>query len=165
MREPVEKVETRVETDQDGVTRYVEQHTRPWQNGQSNSLLIRTSRPMRDDETCEQAAADSKAFREDFSPEEHVGRMHILFSGPSGLGKISAYSTKYADGSSSWQSFARPEPTGADEGAQGSAKTISEIGDEPRHNEARRHQSRRRRKNDRIEKRRRCDEVGGDGGE
>ncbi len=67
MDEPELVTETGIETDERGARRFVEESTRPdpARGGRSAYLRIRRSRPIRDGETAQLAAADSLAFADD----------------------------------------------------------------------------------------------------
>ena len=73
-------VEVKIETGAGGVRRFVETtRTRPGEGGSSAVEQVRCSRPIRIDETGEQAAADSPAFAEprDCSKDENGSGMYF----------------------------------------------------------------------------------------
>src|SRR4051794_12023744 len=107
MEDPKLIVETTIEIDNNGARRFVEKSTRPdpARGGRSDFVQIRRSRPVRENETPEQAAADSLAFTDD---SQNYTR-HSLHVGPPGLGGFSAYQTNFSDGSFRYKSYARPD--------------------------------------------------------
>src|SRR4051794_26078505 len=100
MEQPPVVIETSVATEKDGATRFTEKQTRPGPDDRSDWLLMRTSRPIRDDETCEDAAADSMAFSPEASRPPHN---HYHFGGL--LEGVTAYSCEFPDGSSRYVSI------------------------------------------------------------
>ena len=106
MEKPALVVTITIDVDVGGARRLVGRRTRPdaRNGGRTGFLQIRRSRPIRDGESPEQAAADSIAFADPGGSGRHL---QWLIEGPGDTG-LDCSSAEYADGGSFYRSVMRP---------------------------------------------------------
>ena len=152
MKESTEQVTTSVSVDKDGLTRLTETRREQREPGGGHHLEVRTSRPIRDDETCEEAAAESMAFS-----DKAVGEtlpMFIIFGGL--LRGVRGYFRTLEDGSTHYVSTGRPDWVGGGEPRERGIRILgNEPPDEPVEHERGRELAQWRQKEKRLTQRRR----------
>src|SRR4051812_6840473 len=127
MKKSTEKVTTSVSVGKDGLTRLTETRREPREPGGGHYLEVRTSRTIRDDETCEEAAADSIAFSDQAG---ETPPMVIFYAGL--LRGVRGYYRTLPDGSTHYVSIGRPEWVAGGEQRERGIHIISkQMPDEP----------------------------------